>query len=181
MLSGIGGSLWLQAQSSKFKVQSFIFLVLALASLVFPAVSFATTTIDFSSAKDFFKEIKVGDTVSGDLEKGSIPNPYEGGGQLVGYKFTLPYDVDPKNVDVKAQSCSFLFVTLCFGQSFAERMYVMDSHYKPIGDGFKHKNSLDWGKFDLPSDRTVYLLVGSDDATGTGQFLLWANLKETGK
>ncbi len=181
MLDGIGRAsrrLEFSIFSFQFSIISFLLFTLA---LILPTPSLAVSTIDFSSAKDFFKEIKVGEKINGDLGNGSIPNPYEGKGQLLGYKFRLPSDIDPQKVDFKLQSCSLLLVSFCLGSSFSENIYVLDSAYKPIGEEFKEKGNLDWNKIKLPDDRTIFLLVGSDDASGTGQFVLSANLNEASK
>jgi len=177
MLDGIGAP----PLVGKFSIRRFLHLLLfLLLVLLLPSRVEASSRIDFSEAKEFFKELKVGEIADGDLSNG-FPNPYEEGGMVMGYKLALGKEVDQSAMKLTVQSCAFRMSVLCLGSSFAEKIYVYDGKFNTIGDEFKFKNSIDMEKIKLPEDRTLYLLVGTDNASATGQFLISASLKETTK
>lgn len=145
--------------------------------MLFPSPTHAVTRIDFSEALDFFEDITVGDTMEGDLDKG-FPNPYEGAGMVVGYKLMIPSDIDTSRLQLKVQSCAFRFAFLCLGTSNSFKIYVYNGKFETIGEEFTFKSEINMEKIKIPQDRTLYLLVGNDTASETGQFLISTNLKE---
>ncbi|MBI4066780.1 hypothetical protein HY407_00200, partial [Candidatus Gottesmanbacteria bacterium] len=164
----------------KLQIRNFsLFLSFLLLLLFLPSRVQAVSTIDFSSTKDFFKEIKVGDSISGDISSSNIPNPYKAGGFLVGYRLEIPTSVDAGEVELKVQSCAFKLLFVCMGDAFDETIYVYNKDFVPVGgkeEEFRYKDSVDLADIEI-KDRILYFLVGSEDASETGQFILSANLQ----
>lgn len=161
---------------------SYWFLVISLLTVLLrPQGASAASKIDFSQNTKFFKELKVGERISGSLQGDAIPNPYTEEGNLAGFRLEIPGNTDPKNLQVQVRSCGFQFGFICIGEGFKETIYVFSPEFEPIGKDFKHGKDLELVDLKESKNRTLYLLVGSETATGTGNFVISFSLKNAAK
>ncbi|MBI2611480.1 hypothetical protein HYW54_01900 [Candidatus Gottesmanbacteria bacterium] len=148
-----------------------------LLTLLLPTHSLAATTIDFSGTKDFFEELKVGESKEGDLGNKNLPNPYADAGYIKGYKIQLEKSIDPKKLELKVQSCALKLPFICVGDAFDEVIYVLNSKFQPVEGEYRYKENVDFSKFKMPDDRVLYLLVGSEKTSTSGQYTLGVTSK----
>lgn len=157
-------------------VKLFIGLLFVGFFLTFSSSIYAAP-VDYSDTKDFFKSIRVGENLEDDLSDNSLSNPFADSGNVKGYKFELDKSVDIKKLDLRVQSCAVKISFLCAGDSFDEVVYVLDSKFQPVVGEFKQKEVIDFSKFTFPENGTLYLLIGSEKASKTGQYIVSSSLK----